>query len=129
MATGQKQPRACSLASLCRGQSSWAILKPVKPRLPDFSDFIEVKRRGQEHHRMYVKRWHWHADRAYLLVCGAQHPRYRIVGWCWGKELATPNRWEKVREDREPCWYVGEHDPIMKSPNILRDMALEGIAT
>ena len=90
---------------------------------PDFSDFIDVKCRGEVRHKMPVRRKVWFPERAYLLVCGAQHPRYRIVKWCWGHELATPDRWYDPNTGR-PAWWVHEDDPIMKPPEVLKEMAL-----
>jgi len=103
----------------------WHIKRPLvtnKPK-PDFSDFIDVKGRTNKSHRLGVQRKVWCADFAYLLVCGADHPRYRIVSWCWGHELATDDRWSDPGTGR-PQWWVCENDPIMKPPAALLRLAV-----
>ena len=107
----------------------WSILDPVGVTGPkiDFSDFIDVKNRMKTQHRLVVNQATYHPQHAYLLVCGTHHPRYRIVGWCWGHEIGTDDRFERGRPDREPSWWMKEDDPLMKDPFLLRDLALSRI--
>jgi hypothetical protein len=88
----------------------------------DFSDFIDVKRRTRATYPLQISTRTMNPDHAYLLVCGELHPRYRIVGWCWGREVTTPDHWDKF--GNSPAWYVKEDDPIMKHPAELRALAL-----
>jgi hypothetical protein len=87
------------------------------PGGPDFSDFIDVKNRMRQHHRLTITP-ECPSGYAYLLVCGEQHPRYRIVGWCWGHEAKQDCYWSDPGTGR-PAWWVTENDPIMKPPDEL----------
>jgi hypothetical protein len=104
----------------------WSINKPVdsgKQKI-DFSDFIDVKHRPRAYYDLNVDLRTFHRDHAYLLVCGESHPHYRIVGWCWGHEIGTPERRKRRRPDRDPPYAMSEDDPLMKSPLELLDLAL-----
>ena len=121
--------RAEAAARLFFGMSvPWSINKPVHTGAQkiDFSNFIDVKLRTSQHHRLLIHQDdNFNSDFAYLLVCGALHPRYQIVGWCWGHEAATPDRLERPNPNHPLlAWMVRERDPVMKSPYLLRDLAL-----
>lgn len=78
----------------CRGERAakeW--LEPVKwndfaediYNLADFEDWIDAKTIKRPDHKMIVQR-NDNPDWAYLLVQGARHPHYQILGWMWGRE-------------------------------------------
>jgi hypothetical protein len=95
----------------------------------DFSDFIDVKHRPKSDRDLLIRpEKNFRRENAYLLVCGEKHPDYRIVGWCWGHEAATEDRLGSPDPRRPPAWLVKERDPIMKSPYLLRDLALAKVA-
>jgi len=90
---------------------------------PDFSDFIDVKSRMNPRYGMHIKPKN-DPQRAYLMVCGVHHPRWRIVGWCWGHEARDKGEWMTFGESGDPCWIVNEDNLIMQDPFVLREMAL-----
>jgi len=96
---------------------------PFEAKL-DFSDFIDVKTRSKDYHTLMIDLRYWKPDIAYLLVCAAKHPHYRIIGWCWGHEAASDDRLKERRKGR-PAYWVEASDPILKSPFDLRALALE----
>lgn len=104
---------------------SWSITIPVDGvHRPDFSDFIDVKGRTNSIMMMGVNWQSFAPHYAYLYICGAQHPRYRIIGWCWGHEVGARERFYDAYRKNRPAFWVAEDDPIMKSPFELRDLAL-----
>lgn len=100
----------------------WSVLSLLKG-LPDFSDFINVKSRRLARFNMNIKP-NEDPQRAYLCVCVEAHPRYRLVGWCWGHEARQLGLTSYGEAAGNPCFAVKEWDAIMKSPYELRDMAL-----
>ena len=97
---------------------------------PDLGGFIDVKWRGHSDHKLIIQ-LKGHPEWAYLLVCGAAAPRYRIMGWVWGNE-AMINRW-RWEGGHTPAYYIP--GGILRSPaslmvEIRRRQAsrLEGVA-
>jgi len=70
---------------------------------PDLDHFIDVKWRGAAHHKLIVGE-KARRDWAYLLVCGAEHPLYRIVGWAWGDDAMQPMWWNPA--NHTPAYYL-----------------------
>jgi hypothetical protein len=94
----------------------WTLISDATGH-PDFAGFIDVKARQKTHHKLPINN-ECKPERAYLLVCGARHPEYRIVGWCWGHEAMVDDYWSDPGTGR-PAWWVGEEDAILKSPDEL----------
>ena len=103
----------------------WSIMSDVWGT-PDFSDFIDVKSRINPRYGMHIKPKNDPA-RAYLMVCGVHHPRWRIVGWCWGHEARDKGEWMTFGESGDPCWIVNEDNLILQDPFVLREIALARI--
>ena len=99
----------------------WSICS-AQAGLADFAGFIDAKWIGREHHRLCITP-QCVTERAFLLVCGAQHPRYRILGWCWGHEAKVDRYWGDPGTGR-PAWWISQDDVILKPPDALRDLAL-----
>jgi hypothetical protein len=119
---GRNGYRAEAAARLFFGKTvAWSI-RAEETGLPDFAGFIDAKGRRKSHHRLCVTP-DCPTERAFLLVCGADHPRYRIVGWCWGHEAKQDRYWGDPGTGR-PAWWVPEDDAIIKDPRELRRMAL-----
>lgn len=97
-----------------------AWLEDVRGK-PDLDDFIDVKGRPESWNDLIVqtddpKDW------AYLYVGAWDHPKYHIVGWCWGWEAKTV----KITDPRGdkggppgPAHFVPKNAPFMKSPGLL----------
>lgn len=116
------------------GAYGWTI-ESMEQKLPDFAGFIDVKARRKTHHKLIVGKTEEKDahlclhNRAYLLVCGAHHPRWRIVGWCWGWEAMVDKNWQQggVDDNGEPRYgyFVRENDPCMKPPEWLKRIVTE----
>lgn len=84
---------------------------------PDLEDWIDVKGISESYHRLIIqpkKPEQW----AYLLVDASQHPRYEIVGWCWGYEGKKQKYWDDPVGQRGG-YFIDRNDPIMKPPKEL----------
>jgi hypothetical protein len=84
----------------------------VGNRIADVEDFVDVKTRTKDWHSLIVQRddpAHW----AYPLVCASQHPRYCIVGFCWGHEAQQKEFWDDPAGGRA-AYFIKRTNPIMK---------------
>ena len=94
----------------------------------DFEGFIEVKGRPEPWHELMIQcprdkpkklvRTH-----AYQLVLAYDHPNYCIHGWAWGHEIENYPV-QEIERDR-PAMYINQSDPILKSPDELREIMRE----
>lgn len=100
----------------------WRILEPWEPggRKPDFGDDIDVKTVHYQRAQLWLTpdcppEW------IYILVSSHAHPRYRIIGWCYGKEMMLQEHWNPDAP-RDPAWVINQDNPILKSPASLHEM-------
>lgn len=119
LSLGRDGYRAEAAARLFFGRDIEWTIKAKVTRLPDFAGFIDAKGRTKTHHKLCITP-DCSKDRAFLLVCGAKHPHYRIVGWCWGHEAMQEEYWGDPGTGR-PAWWIPEGDRIMKPPVELLD--------
>jgi hypothetical protein len=84
-------------------------------KLPDLEDWIDVKACRQSHHCLMVQHDN-PPDVAYLLICAAEHPHHRVVGWCWGHEAKQERFWEDKSRRNRWAFFVPRNDPILRSP-------------
>ena len=97
----------------CRGEAacklwlnpiSWQAYAERISNLPDLGDFIDVKAVENPKHRLLVQaeaKTHW----AYVLALGHRHPRWEMVGWCWGSEAKKREYWRDPKGGR-PAYFV-----------------------
>lgn len=95
--------------------------------LADIDDFIEVKGRRKAWQELPVQpdpktlkdpRKGDRPDRAFLLVRAHMHPRYEIVGWCWGHEAHTRPLIDP-RGGTDLAHFINPGDSIFKPPALL----------
>ena len=100
--------------SAARAASS-GTTTPVSRRwlngIPDIEDFIDVKGRREGWHDLMVGDDD-PPDWAYVLVRCHEHPRYEIVGWCWGREALLVPMIDPA--GGRPSHFITQDDPIMK---------------
>jgi hypothetical protein len=108
-------------------QPRWRILEPLpppgSPRMPDFGDDIDVKTVYYRRAQLWLTP-NCPPDYIYLLVSASLHPVYRIIGWCYGKEMMLQKYWNQDAP-REPAWVINQDNPILKAPKMLHEMLLE----
>ena len=88
--------------------------------MPDFGDDIDVKTVHYERAQLWLTP-DCPPDYIYLLVSCNLHPIYRIIGWCYGKEMMLQEYWNPDAP-REPAWVINQDNPILKSPASLYEM-------
>ena len=97
-----------------KGSVKWhydAGVEAVANGIPDIEDFIDVKGRREGWHDLMVDdrdppQW------AYVLVRCHEHPRYEIVGWCWGEEALLVPMIDPA--GGRPSHFISQDNPIMK---------------
>jgi hypothetical protein len=103
----------------------WRILEPLvhgQPRMPDFGDNIDVKTVNYARAQLWLTP-NCPPDYIYILVSANLHPRYRIIGWCYGKEMMLEEYWNPDAP-RDPAWVINQDNPILKSPASLYEMVV-----
>lgn len=117
MARAVSAPGGCTFGRTAHG----TISSKIHGGCPDLDDFIDVKGRPEHWHDLIVQPDD-PDDWAYLLVRAHEHPKYHIVGWCWGREGKTV----RITDPRGlggglpgPAHFVQETAPFMKSPGEL----------
>jgi hypothetical protein len=83
----------------------------------DLGDFIDVKGVREHQHRLIVQ-WDGKPHWAYLLISAQEHPRYHVIGWCWGREAMQEKYWSDPAGNR-PAYFVKPSDSIIKKPETL----------
>jgi hypothetical protein len=110
---------------------TWHHLRDSIYKLPDLDDFIDVKTREQKWHSLVVQK-NDPKDWAYVLACGHEHPRYWLIGWCWGEEAQQEKYWADPAGGR-PAYFVKPNDPILRpipslTPELRRRQRVRGAA-
>jgi hypothetical protein len=103
----------------------WRILEPLEPgkRKPDFGDNIDVKTVHYKRAQLWLTE-NCPPEYIYILVSANLHPRYRIIGWCYGKEMMLQEHWNEGAP-RKPAWVINQDNRILKSPATLYEMVME----
>lgn len=88
-------------------------------READLEDWIDIKTRSKDWHSLIVQaddppEW------AYVLACGHAHPRYCLIGWCYGKEVQKKEYWADPAGGR-PAYFVKQTDPVLRPMQELYD--------
>jgi hypothetical protein len=72
---------------------------------PDRGDVgpYEVRRRSQQDHDVLI-RPRDADDKIHIAVFGSA-PRFRVAGWCYGREAKQPE-WSQTHGGRDPAWFM-----------------------
>ena len=92
----------------------WNAYKPGRAalRLADLEDWIDAKTRHKAWHDLIVQK-NDRPDWAYLHVLAHDHPRYCLVGWCYGRE-AKHDRFLKDPAGGREAYFVPQDSPILR---------------
>lgn len=103
----------------------WHALKPRIHRLPDLDTFIDVKGVDKPTHKMIVQE-NDPPEWAYVLVDGHAHPRYEIVGWCWGHAAQNPIHWvAQSARIRGAAYFINRFDGVIDDVDLLTPILRE----
>jgi hypothetical protein len=61
-------------------------------------------------------------DWVYPLACSEQHPRYALIGWCYGRDVIKANSPHWKTFTGRPAFFVPANDPILRPPAELRKL-------
>jgi len=103
----------------------WRILEPMvygENRKPDFGDDIDAKTVNYQRAQLWLTP-NCPPDWIYILVSSHAHPRYRIIGWCYGREMMLQEYWNKDAP-REPAWVINQDNPILSPASLYEMIAL-----
>ena len=103
----------------------WHLFKPgrlaMEEQLPDLEDWIDMKARTKSWHSLIVQRDD-PPDWAYVLVCAHEHPRYCLIGWCYGHEAQQQQHWDDPAGGR-PAYFIKQDNPILRPvADLLREV-------
>jgi hypothetical protein len=88
--------------------------------LPDLDNFIDVKGRTEGWHDLPVQsKVIDPPDWAYLLVRAHMHPKYEIVGWCWGHEAQQLPLSDPTGREWPAHWVKPGQHAFFKPPQLL----------
>jgi hypothetical protein len=112
--------------------AGYVYLKPIKwntfvpgctamdERLADLDDWIDCKGRAELWHCLIVQH-NDPDDWAYVLVCAHEHPRYCLIGWCYGHEAKRLKLSDPV--GGRPAHFVDQCAPILRPvAELLREV-------
>jgi len=100
-----------------------ANVDAVGNKIADYDAFVDAKTAGQDLHGMPVQRYDPESKKknkgdppewAYLFILGHEHPKYTVVGWCWGKEAqAAVPLTDPLGKERH-AHFITKDNPILK---------------
>jgi len=93
----------------------------LDPNCADLGDFIDVKAVRRADHALIVSPHNLHADWAYFLVDGSEHPKWRMVGWLYGQEINAGGFLSKPDYHR-PVAYTVPQAALWRKPMALYDV-------